>query len=59
MISKFNETPNVHIVQKDYLFSDSFSFLAFRTLALLAILGTTVYALPNEPKDGKGKQMLK
>jgi len=25
----------------------------FRTLALLAILGTTVYALPNEPKDGK------
>merc|ERR1712203_552501 len=25
----------------------------FRTLALLAIVGTTVYALPNEPKDGK------
>jgi len=25
----------------------------FRTLALLAILGTTVYALPNDQKDGK------
>merc|ERR1739838_689025 len=25
----------------------------FRTLALLAILGTSVYALPNESKDGK------
>ena len=52
MISKFNETPNVHIVRKDYLFL--FLFLAFRTLALLAILGTTVYALPQEER---GKQI--